>query len=64
MNEDTDNRYVSVREATAILGVSRATLDNYARAGRLKRYQSNAPIRTMYDRLQLETLKRVRPKYQ
>lgn len=62
--EDTESRYVSVKEAAALLGVSRATLDNYARAGRLKRYQGAAPIRTLYDRMQLETLKRVKPKYQ
>ncbi len=62
--EIVESRYVTVQEATKILGVCRATIDNYARAGKLKRYESRAPVRTMYDRFQLQKLKQVTPKYQ
>lgn len=58
----TESDYVDVREACEILGVSRATLDNYVRAGRLTRYESQAPIRVLYKRAQLESLKRISPK--
>jgi predicted site-specific integrase-resolvase len=54
--------YVDVKEATAILGVSRASLDNYARAGRLTRFEQGAPRRVLYKRSELNLLKRVRPR--
>ncbi len=62
--EETESKFVTVQEAVKILGVCRATLDNYARAGKLKRYESRAPIRTMFDRYQLERLKQIKPKNQ
>ena len=62
-NTIDDSEYVSVREACEILGVCRATLDNYARAGRLERYELGAPIRTRYKWSELNLLKRTRPKY-
>ncbi len=64
IDEQIDSKYVDVKMACQIMGVSRTTLTNYSRSGRLKRYEQGAPIRVMYDRHQLETLKRVKPKYQ
>jgi len=62
IEEQEVSEYVDVREACAILGVSRATLDNYARAGRLTRYELGAPLRVRYKRSQLEVLRRIKPK--
>ncbi len=62
MVDDEQSEYVTVKEACKILGVSRATLDNYVRAHKLTRYEMGAPKRTMYRRAALEALKRVKPK--
>ena len=56
--------YVDVKEATTILGVSRASLDNYSRAGRLTRFEQGAPRRVLYKRSELNLLKRIKPKHQ
>jgi predicted site-specific integrase-resolvase len=62
--EQEHSEYLSIQEAAAFLGVSRASLDNYARAGRIHRYELGAPVRTRYKRSELNLLKRVRRKYQ
>jgi excisionase family DNA binding protein len=62
MSQSEESEYVTVEEACAILGVSRATLDKYVRDRRLTRYQQGAPKRTMYKRTALYALKRVQPK--
>lgn len=56
------SEYVDVKEACRILGVSRASLDNYVRRGLLTRYVQQAPKRTMYRRSALLALKRPRLK--
>ena len=62
---DTElSEYVTVQEACRIVGVSRTSLDNYARSGVLTRYQKSAPKRMLYKRSELNLLLRVRPKYQ
>lgn len=61
---EEQSEYVGVKDACAILGVSRATLDNYAKKGRLDRYEQGAPMLTKYKRSQLVMLKRIKPKYQ
>ena len=52
--------FMTMREALAYLGVSRATLDSYVRQGRITRYKSGAPIRTMFRRRQIEALKEIK----
>jgi predicted site-specific integrase-resolvase len=54
--------YVTVQEACEILQVSRASLDNYARAGKLNRFEQPAPRRVLFKRSELNLLKRVRPR--
>jgi len=58
MSEEKQSEFVDVKEAMKILGVTRASLDNYVKRGLLTRYHQRAPKRTMYKRAQLEALKR------
>lgn len=62
--QDELPEFVSVKDACSLLGVSRATLDNYVKAGKLVRFEQQAPIRVRYKRAQLELMKRIRPKVQ
>jgi predicted site-specific integrase-resolvase len=62
LEHEYSSEYATVKEACAILGVSRASLDNYARAGRIERYVLGAPQRVLYKRSELNLLKRVRTK--
>lgn len=64
ITEEEVSEYVDTKEACSLLGISRATLDNYSRSGRVTRYQQGAPLRIKYKRSQLEVLKRIKPKYQ
>lgn len=64
VDEQQYTDYVAVKEACELLGVSRASLDNYSRAGRLTRFEQGAPRRVLYKRSELNLLKRIKPKYQ
>lgn len=46
--------YVSKREAARLLSCSQSTIDNYARAGRLKRHYIGKSVR--FDRLEVLSL--------
>ena len=59
---DSEKEFLTVQEAMQFLGVSRATLDSYARDGKVKRYEQGAPKRTMYKREELAALKQIKPK--
>lgn len=58
MTQEQQSEYVDTQEAMRILGVSRASLDNYVKRGLLTRYHQRAPRKTVYKRAQLEALKR------
>lgn len=58
MTEEQQSEFVDTKEAMRILGVSRASLDNYVNRGLLTRYHQRAPKRTMYKRAALLALKK------
>jgi len=51
--------YLTVGEAAETLGVSRATLRNWDKAGKLKPYRHPVNGYRLYDRNELETLLKV-----
>lgn len=60
MNKDVEvvklGTYLTVGEAAATLGVSRSTLRNWDRAGKLKPYRHPVNGYRLYSRHELETL--------
>ena len=54
----TEDDYMSVKEALAYLGVTRASLDSYVRQGKISRYKRLG--RTMYRRKALEQLREIK----
>ena len=53
--------YLTVEEATQYLGVSRDTLERYARAGQLTKYRRGVTRRVYYRQSELDRLKQFRP---
>lgn len=53
------SNYLTVGEAAETLGVSRATLRNWDKAGKLKPYRHPVNGYRLYDRNELETLLKV-----
>jgi excisionase family DNA binding protein len=53
--------YLTVEEATEYLGVSRDTLERYARAGPLTKYRRGVTRRIYYKQSELDQLNRFRP---
>ena len=53
--------YLTVEEATEYLGVSRDTLERYARAGHLTKYRRGVTRRIYYKQSELDRLNRFRP---
>lgn len=54
------SEFITVKETCRMLGVSRASVDRYAQAGRLTRYKQGAPARTMFRRKQVLELQEVK----
>jgi excisionase family DNA binding protein len=60
MSEDQSDKWMTVEEAMKYLGVSRATIDSYARSGKLKRFKRLK--NTVFLREQVEKLGEPKPK--
>lgn len=59
MNEER-SKFMTMQEVCEYLGVTRASVDNYARAGKLKRFKQLK--NTVFLREQVERLKEPKPK--
>jgi predicted site-specific integrase-resolvase len=57
---DESQKFMTMQETMEYLGVSRATIDTYARAGKLKRFKQLK--NTVFLREQVEKLKEPKPK--
>lgn len=56
--------YLTVGEAASTLGVSRSTLRNWDKAGKLKAYRNPINGYRLYSKLELESLlQEIRPEY-
>jgi excisionase family DNA binding protein len=54
--------YLTEKEACEYLGISRVTLFNYVKRKRIRRYEIEVPRQTLYKRLELDDLKKIKPK--
>jgi excisionase family DNA binding protein len=57
-----EKEYLTLKEACRYLDVSRQTIHNYVKAGKLTRYERDAPHVTLYKRSELDQLRKIRPK--
>jgi predicted site-specific integrase-resolvase len=56
-----EKEYLTLKEACQYLGVSRQTIHNYVKKGKLTRYERDAPHVTLYKKIELDRLRKVRP---
>lgn len=55
------DEYITIDEACAILGVSRATLHNYFKQGKVQKYNKGITRRVLYKRTEIERLAEIKP---
>jgi excisionase family DNA binding protein len=57
-----EKEYMTLKEACQYLGVSRQTINNYVKTGKLTRYERDAPHVTLYKKSELDELRKIKPK--